>query len=71
MDLKVSIEYVYYQAVEITDRILDSYVSFSGSDPDSGHKTVFHNKRRRFQSYNDTNDSILEKYQYAESKLLW
>ena len=32
--------------------------------PDPGHKTLFHHKRRYFERYNE---SILEKYQDAES----
>ena len=48
---------------------MDSYLALSESDPDPGHKTLFHHKLRYFERYNDTNDSILEKYQDAESNL--
>ena len=42
---------------------MDSYLPSSESDPDPGHKTLFHHKLRYFERYNDTNDSILEKNQ--------
>ena len=48
---------------------IDSYLPSSESDPDPSHKMLFHHKRRYFERYNDTNDSILEKYQNAESNL--
>ena len=46
---------------------MNSYLLSSESDPDPSHKMLFHHKRRYFERYNDTNDSILEKYQNAES----
>ena len=46
---------------------MDSYLPPSESDPDPSHKTLFHHKLRYFERYNDTNDSILEKYQNEES----